>query len=99
MSRRYRPGRYFAQRDKNEGPIVETLQARGFYVTQVSGTGVPDLLVSKDGAMWLVEVKQPNGTYKPAQVTFRERWTGPPPITLRSIEDAIRFPQGPEVHA
>lgn len=92
MSRRLRPAAFYTQRDANEGPIMQALQARGFFVAQVNGKGVPDLLVSKHGQMWLVEVKQPKGTYKPAQIAFREQWTGPPPITLRSVDEALRFP-------
>ena len=81
------------KRDGNEPIIVEVLQKRGFAVARVSGAGIPDLVVGKGDRLWLVEVKQPKGRYKPAQLAFREKWTGPPPITLRSIEDAMRFPE------
>lgn len=81
-----------ARRDANERPIIETLQARGYSVFQISGKGIPDLLVSKNGSAWLVEVKMPKGRWKPAQVTFRERWTGPPLHLVRSTEDAWLFP-------
>lgn len=103
MPRRYRPGRYFAQRDGNERPIIEALEAQGFHVAQISGVGVPDLLVSKQFAStwpgcatrlcWLVEVKMPKGKYKPAQIAFQEQWQGPPIITLRSVDDALKFQQ------
>lgn len=87
-------------RDRNEGPIIQALKAQGFSVAQVRGRGVPDLLVSRRtvdafgkpcGWVRLVEIKQPKGTPTPAQTTFRETWQGPPIITLRSVDDALRF--------
>jgi hypothetical protein len=82
-----------AKRDANERAIIQTLEARGYSVAQVSGKGVPDLLVGRGGRqVWLVEAKAQKGTLTPAQVKWREKWTGPPPITLRSVEDAIAFP-------
>ena len=80
-----------ARRDANEPAIVEALQAQGFTVDRISGKGIPDLLVSKAGRLWLCEVKMPKGTFKPAQTAWRERWRGPEPITLRSVDDALRF--------
>jgi Holliday junction resolvase len=82
-----------AQRDLNERPIIETLEARGYHVTQINGKGVPDLLVSKHGQMWLVEVKQPKGKYNPRQVLWHQRFQGPTPITLRTVEEALQFPE------
>lgn len=80
-------------RDRNEGPIIEMLRVRGFSVTQLQGRGVPDLLVSKGGSMWLAEVKQPKSGYTAAQETWRVHWKGPFPITLRSVDDALKFPE------
>lgn len=82
-----------ARRDGNERPIIEALEARGFCVTQINGKGVPDLLVGKNGCQWLIEVKQPKGKYNAAQQLWRERWTGPQPWCLRSVEDAMKFPE------
>jgi Holliday junction resolvase len=88
------------RRDGNEIPIVRALEAQGFHVTRISGAGVPDLLVSKRvvdafgkpyGWVRLVEVKMPKGRFKPAQIAFREAWQGPAIVTLRSVEDALRF--------
>lgn len=93
------------RRDKNEREIIQALQAQGYHVVQINGTGVPDLLVSKRlrmytdngatlhlfGQCWLVEVKQPKAKYKPSQLAFRENFQGPPIITLRSVQDAQRF--------
>jgi hypothetical protein len=80
------------KRDGNELEICRALEAMGFSVARVSGAGCPDLVVAK-GAHFMrwVEIKQPKGTYTAAQTLWRSRWTGPPPITLRSIADAERF--------
>lgn len=78
------------RRDANEKPIVAALEAQGFVVTRISGSGVPDLLLCKGGQMWLAEVKMPKGRFKPAQLAFQHRWSGPPILTLRSIDDALR---------
>ena len=80
------------KRDAVERPIIETLEARGYSVFQISGTGIPDLLVSKNGAQWIAEVKRPKGRHTPAQDKFRLLWTGGPIRVLRSTEDAWRFP-------
>lgn len=99
--------RHNPRRDQNERSIIEALEARGYSVTQISGKGVPDLLVAKRvpldpdedvrstdtvARMWLVEVKQPKGKLNPAQQLWHERWTGPRPIILRTVEDAMTFP-------
>ena len=80
------------RRDGNESLIVDTLRKRGFAVAFVSGKGIPDLVVGKGDQLWWVEVKQPKGRFKPAQNQWRSTWTGPAPITLRSVEDALAFP-------
>lgn len=98
-----------ARRDSNERIIIEALEARGFSVTQINGRGVPDLLISKRmpldepvedvrpgdtvARMWLAEVKRPKGKLNAAQQLWHERWRGPQPIILRTVEDALRFPE------
>jgi Holliday junction resolvase len=79
------------RRDGNEKEIVAALEAQGFVVDRISGKGLPDLLVSRAGRQWLVEVKMPKGAFKPSQVLWRQRFRGPAPITLRSVDDACRF--------
>lgn len=85
------------RRDGNEREVIQMLEAQGFCVMQISGKGIPDLLVSQPAhakpwpRMWLVEVKQPKGRMRPAQVAFREKWRGPAPITLWSVSDAEKF--------
>ena len=91
-----------AKRDANEPAIRQALEAQGFHVTPVSGSGLPDLVVTYRGPdafgkphwyMWFAEIKNPNGKNKatPAQVSFQKAWQGPAIITLRSVEDAQRF--------
>lgn len=84
------------RRDTNERIIVQALEARGFHVDRVSAKGFPDLVVSKrfsgGGDVWFVEIKRPKGKLTPAQVQWRENWQGPTPRTLRTVEEAMRFP-------
>ena len=91
-----------AKRDANERLIVETLQKRGFHVDRVSAPGFPDLVISKMvhtaiagwiPSMWLAEVKRPRGKYTAKQIEWRGKWQGPTPHCLRSVEDAIAFPE------
>jgi hypothetical protein len=80
------------RRDTNEAIIVQALEARGFHVDRISGAGIPDLLVSKHGSQWLIEIKRPKGKYTPAQVQWRSRFQGPTPRVLRTVDDALAFP-------
>lgn len=82
-----------AKRDRVEPDIVAVLERRGYTVDRVSAPGFPDLVVSRHGAVWFVEVKRPGGVLTPAQVKWRTRWAGPPVYTLRSVDDAIKFPR------
>lgn len=79
------------RRDINEAIIVEALEARGFHVDRISGAGIPDLLVSKHGSQWLIEIKRPKGKYTPAQVQWRSKFKGPAPRVLRTVEEALKF--------
>ena len=85
--------RFAAKRDANEAAIVQVLERRGYCVDRVSAPGFPDLVVSRRGSVWFVEVKAPDGTLTPKQVKWRSRWQGPPVYTLRTVEDAIAFPR------
>lgn len=81
-----------AKRDANEPDIIQVLEAQGFSVARINGAGVPDLVVGKGPTFCrLVEIKQPKGTFKPKQITFRDSWRGPAIVTLRSVEDALKF--------
>ena len=83
--------RHDARRDGNEKAIVDALEAQGFHVDRVSGKGIPDLIVSKAGQVWFVEIKMPKAKLKPTQVAWRAAYRGPAPILLRSVEDALKF--------
>lgn len=48
-------------RDSNEGPIVAALRVAGATVSQLSGDGIPDLLVGFIKQTFLFEVKLPLG--------------------------------------
>lgn len=47
---------------------MTALRAAGWVVLQVSGAGLPDLLVAKDGRWLALEVKSPGGHLTEAQV-------------------------------
>jgi Holliday junction resolvase len=86
--------RHAAKRDANEPLIVQALEAQGFHVARISGKGIPDLLVSKRGGfLRLAEVKNPLGRNRETsdQAKFRGAYQGPPIITLRTVDDALRF--------
>lgn len=53
--------KYAKRRDENERPIIAALRLAGYAVSQLGDTGVPDLLVSKDGEIWILEIKLPLG--------------------------------------
>lgn len=83
--------RHNAKRDANEPLIVDALEAQGFVVKRLNGGGCPDLLVAKGGRLWLAEVKAPKGVFTVKQQEWRKDWTGPRIVTLRSVDDALRF--------
>lgn len=86
--------RHNPRRDKSEAAIVKALEAQGCTIARLSGAGVPDLLVARGGALVaLCEVKSRLGKFTPAQVKFRERWRGPVPVVLRTVDDAIALVQ------
>ena len=76
------------RRDATEKDVVAYLQAAGCAIVKHSGPGEPDLFVFYQGGAWLVEVKGRLGKLRPSQVQWREAWTGPPPVILRSVADA-----------
>ena len=82
----FRRGGAKRRRDAAEPAIVEALRATGAIVLQVSGTGLPDLLVSYRGRWTPLEVKTGTGKRTQAQVDAGagERW----PI-VRSVSEAL----------
>ena len=64
-----------AKRDSNEREIIDALEAAQCLVTQLSGKGLPDLLVYRAGKFYLLEVKNDEwrGKLTPEQIAFIAR--------------------------
>jgi hypothetical protein len=83
-----------AKRDANEGAIVAALEAAGCVVARLSGVGVPDLVVARQGRVWLLEVKDgskpPSArALNPEQIKFHERWSEAPLFVVTSVDEAL----------
>jgi hypothetical protein len=73
--------------DGNHHEIVAALEARHCRVQRLAeGGGVPDLLVSRGGAMWLLEVKRPGESVNSLQAHWHQRWDAPV-YTVRTPAD------------
>lgn len=97
--------KFARQRDENEAEIVKAMRAIGAAVAKLEGTGVPDLVVSYNGVLTLVEVKcikvgakrahkgkhddEEHRELTPAQVTWWARWEGKPVIVVHNIAEAL----------
>lgn len=81
--------RQAARRDSNEGEIVRALEAVGCSVTRLSQKGVPDLLTSRNGVNYLLEVKEGKAKLTEDQEAFFAYWQGQVCV-VRSVEDALR---------
>ena len=84
-----------AKRDKNEDEIVNCLKHIGCTVQRLSAAGVPDLLVGfvderGKKSMALMEVKTKKGRRTPQQIEWSLWWSGPEPVIVRTIDDALR---------
>jgi hypothetical protein len=85
--------RQAAKRDANEKEIVKALAAAGCSVTQLSGPGIPDLLVSRAGVNYLLEVKDPaqpacKQALTPLQEIWHRDWRGQKAV-VKTIEEAL----------
>lgn len=78
----FRRGGAKKRRDANEPQIVQALRAVGCETWQLSGTGLPDLLVRRAGMFYAMEVKTAKGGMTEAQAAI------PWPV-VRSVEDAL----------
>lgn len=79
-----------ARRDKNESDIIAGLaRLNGVTIRQISGAGVPDLLIGYRGQNFLLEVKTETGKLTPAQIDFFDTWNGQKAV-VRTLEDAKR---------
>lgn len=84
-------------RDRNEPDIIRALEAIGATVQRLHEPGVPDLLIGFEGKMFLLEVKgevgkrggTANRTLTETQERWWQRWTGPPPTIVRTVEEAL----------
>ena len=86
-----------ARIDQNHGEIVDALRAIGCSVLSLAalGKGVPDLLVARNGRMWLIEIK--DGGKPPSkrkltddQVEFWASWRGQI-AKAETVEQAIEI--------
>lgn len=92
--------RFRAKVDANHGEIVKALRQAGCSVQSLAqlGKGVPDLLVARNGFMWLMEVK--DGDKPPSgrkltedELSWGSRWKGPV-YTVLSVAQAINVIEG-----
>lgn len=76
-------------RDKNEPEIIAALERFGYHVIRIhdaSPPGAPDLIASKGGKVFLIEVKSDRGRFSSSQERMFEIH---PIYVLRSVEDVI----------
>jgi len=81
---------YYAKRtDANHKEIMQAFRGFGATVLDLSrqGMGCPDLLISHQGSMALVEVKTPGGKFTPQQELFMTCWQAPV-HRVESVEEA-----------
>lgn len=80
-----------AKRDANEKPIMQALQLAGWSVFPISAPGFPDLFCVRNGAVRLVEVKQPKGKLTEAQVALHQRLkaAGLTVHVVRDVQEAL----------
>jgi len=83
--------RQAAKRDDAEPAVIEAFRAAGASVVQLSGTGLPDLLVGHKGVTHLVEVKTGNKRLRQTQVDWIRDWRGEAPVTVRTAPQARRW--------
>ena len=87
--------RWNPRRDTREPEVIAALKAVSAVVRQLSGKGVPDLLVGYKRQWYLVEVKSPKGGATAAQTVFfaeadRQRL---PVFILRSAAEVLTWVQ------
>jgi hypothetical protein len=96
-----RPMRTAPRKDANHVPIVEALRKMGAVVLDLSrqAHGCPDLLVGRNGAWNLVEIKNPKTYYGKAglsksQKRWADEWKPCPYYVFYSVDDAVAFMNG-----
>jgi Holliday junction resolvase len=88
-----------SRRDANEKAIVEALEAVGFTIARLNEPGAPDLLATRGGRLWLIEIKDGSKSpsrqkLTPKQILWHARWREAPLYTVRSIEEALALGKG-----
>jgi hypothetical protein len=78
-----------ARRDEAEPAIIEALEAVLATVQQISGEGMPDLLVGYRGRTVLLEVKSAGGRLTPAQEAWLAWWCGSPVVVVTTPAEAL----------
>ncbi len=80
-----------ARIDNNQREIVDHARSMGATVQSLAGVGkgVPDLLISLDGRVYLVEVKGPKGKLTEDQHRWHAKWQAPIHI-VRTCDDMTR---------
>ena len=83
-------GRYNRRKDANQNEIVEALEKAGCAVTDMStaGSGFTDLLVTRAGVHYLVEIKTDSGKLNTFQEAFHLKHA--PVCTVRTVAEAFR---------
>lgn len=79
--------RQAAKRDTAEGPILDALRAVGAICYQISGAGLPDILVHYRGCWTPLEVKAGKGKLTEAQA---KAWMQAPFAIVRTVDDAFK---------
>jgi|GEM_PF-6093350 len=78
------------RRDTVEPGIVRAFRAHQDFSVDVIGDPA-DLLVGGYGVTHLVEIKSAGGKLTPAQLAFRKRWRGEPPVTVWNEAQARKW--------
>ena len=83
--------RFRARVDRNQKELVRVIRDMGASVESLApmGNGIPDLLVGLGDKIILIEVKSEKGRLNQAQVDWRDKWRGPEPYVIRSVDDAV----------
>ena len=66
------------RRDTAQAPMVRELRQRGYSVLDISQVGgnAPDLVVSKNGFTFMIEVKTGKSKARQGQQDFAQEWRG-----------------------
>ncbi len=81
--------RYAKRRDENEPEIISALERAGCHVQRLDTPF--DLLVSKSGSDYKIEVKMPRAKLTPAQVDYIADNKGAPVHVVTSAEQALEI--------